>query len=248
MKIGIVGFGSVGQAMYHIIQDKKSIVIYDKFSDKFSNSEVLRGCNIVIACLPTPTYENGKQDFTAFEEMFDLFKAYNESPLFLVKSTVLYQSIEPYLKDFRIVMNPEFLNQNSSFADSKNQKVIVLGGRVDLLHLAEEFYHQHTCLEAMFEYMSIREAIEFKYIRNIYGAYKVLFWNWVQEQTGNARKHAELYSRIPQGEMSQVAADGKPGYGGGCFVKDVSAWHESHLHELTAFMQSYNSKLRHDKE
>jgi UDP-glucose 6-dehydrogenase len=49
---------------------------------------------------------------------------------------------------------------------------------------------------------------------------------------------------MPQGEMSQVAADGRLGYGGACFVKDVSAKHKDFPHELTSFLQIYNERLR----
>ena len=85
---------------------------------------------------------------------------------------------------------------------------------------------------------------DFKNIRNIYGAYKVLFWEFVQDTTGNARKMSELYKSFPQPEMSQVGMDAERGYGGACFPKDVDAWNENFEHELTQFMIKYNEGLK----
>lgn len=250
MKTAIVGFGNVGQAMFHIIKNKDHVAIYDKNLRHYSDPKVLLGSEILFICLPTPNHPNGEQDATAFADFFGFIEQIqrNEAPdwhpIFVIKSTILFANLAPYLDKFRIVMNPEFLSQNSAFADSQNQKVVILGGHIDLLNKVERYYIEHTCVKATYEYMSVKEAIDFKYIRNVYGAYKVLFWNWVQEQTGDARKFAELYNKLPQGEMSTVAADGKPGYGGACFVKDVAAKHDDFPHELTAYMQTYNGRLR----
>lgn len=246
MKAAIVGFGYVGQAMYHIMKNKNDVRIYDKYIDKFSNLDALKGNDIVFICLPTPNLPSGKQDVAAFHELFSILRAEEKKPLVVIKSTILYENIKPFLDDFDIVMNPEFLSKNSSFEDSANQKVVVLGGRIDLSTKVADFYKANTIIDASYEHMSIEEAVKFKYIRNIYGAYKVLFWNWVNEQSGNSRKYASLYEKIPQGEMSQVSADGKPGYGGPCFIKDVMAMHTTHPHELTEFMQAYNARIRKD--
>lgn len=246
MKTAIIGFGYVGQAMYHILKDKKSVAVYDKYIDDFNNPEVIKGSDLIFVCLPTPNLPSGHQDVSVFEEFFSLIKKESKRPLIVIKSTILYENVLPYLEEFDIVMNPEFLSKNSSFNDAASQKVVVLGGRIDLTSRVEDYYKEYTIVQASYEHMSIEEAIEFKYIRNIYGAYKVLFWNWVQEQTSNARKYASLYEKIPQGEMSQVYADGKPGYGGACFIKDVKARHTSRPHELTEFMQAYNARIRKD--
>ena len=251
MKVSIVGFGSVGQAVYHIFKDKENIKIYDKNIKHCNDPLAILCSDFVFVCLPTPNDHEGDQDVTSFIEFFKFIKEKQKTeefkfwnPVFIIKSTILFKNISPFLDDFKIVMNPEFLNKNSAYLDSKNQKLVILGGHIDLLNKVETLYRKETCISAEFEYLSVKEAIDFKYIRNIYGAYKVLFWNWVQEQTGDARKLTELYCKLPQGEMSQVAADGKLGYGGACFVKDVRAKHNDSPHELTEYLERYNERLR----
>ena len=93
-------------------------------------------------------------------------------------------------------------------------------------------------------YVSFNDAMMFKYTRNIYGAYKVLFWEFIQETTGKARKMAELMKYFPSGDYSQVGMDGFRGFGGKCFPKDTQAFHNIVKHPLTKFMLDYNKSLR----
>jgi len=78
-----------------------------------------------------------------------------------------------------------------------------------------------------------------------------LFWNFCEEMTGNQRKVFQLYSKIrgckESDEMARINADGKSGYGGACFPKDVNAYNFVHNHELTNFMKAYNDRIRNSK-
>lgn len=251
MKIGIVGFGYVGQAIHASLKEHVEVSIYDIGFRDLRNIRALKDAAFIFIALPTPNDGKGRQDPEALESFFQCFeKAFpcrgEWDPVFVLKSTTLYENIEPFLQNYRLVVNPEFLSQNTAFEDCVGQKNVILGGRRDLTCEVERFFRDHTLINCSFEHMSAREAINFKYIRNIYGAYKVLFWNWVQEQTGNARKYAALYEKIPQGEMSQIASDGKLGFGGACFPKDVEAFDAQNPHVLTRFIQEYNRELRED--
>ena len=54
MKIGIVGYGHVGQAMHGLFIDA---VIYDKFKG-IGTTEEINGCDTVFVCVPTPQAED----------------------------------------------------------------------------------------------------------------------------------------------------------------------------------------------
>ena len=252
MKIGIAGFGYVGQAIHSALKDDVTAALYDIAFKDLDNIRTLQDSEIVFIALPSPSGDDGRQNVEAIASFFKSFdKAFGEQdwdPVFVLKSTMLWENARPFLENRRFVVNPEFLNQNSAFEDCAGQKTVVLGGRHDLTKKVEAFYKKHTLVEAAYEHMSAQEAVNFKYIRNIYGAYKVLFWNWVQEQTGNARKYATLYEKMPQGEMSQIAPDGKAGFGGACFPKDVAAFDFQNPHVLTKFIQEYNHHLRGGSE
>lgn len=252
-KIGIIGAGFVGNAVIQNLNDNVEVFVYDKDPQK-SNSiiyDIIQECKYIFLCLPTNMSEDGTQDFSAYNSFFkSLSVLYNLSNIFIIKSTVLYENIKPYLNKYRIVMNPEFLNANSSVDDFNEQKQIILGGNpLDMKEVRELYVNSFKFRnsEIDFVYMSYEEAINLKYMHNIYHAYKVLFWNFVQERTGNARLYAKHYKKLREGldsEMSQISPDGKMGYGGACFPKDVKALYKITDHELLKFMCDYNEKLR----
>lgn len=246
MKVGIVGFGFVGQAQYSIINNKEDIFIYDKYIDEYKENKLFEfKPDIIFCCLPTPTLDDGEQDLTPMKEFFDyIYSKRGWYPLVVMKSTILYDKLVLSNYD-NLVYNPEFLNANTSFEDVAKQEVVILGGRIDLVSKVQKFYMNQTSISPEFELMSIKEACDFKYTRNLYGAYKVLFWEMIQDVTGNSRKMSELYHKMGyQSEMSQVSMDGYRGYGGACFPKDVKAIAKNSNHTLIQAMDNYNETLQ----
>lgn len=246
MKIAIAGFGFVGQAVFSCVSNKDECYLFDP-PQGMGDYEDLIANDYIFCCLPTPT-KSGTQDFSYYDKFFtELFKR-NYSGILVVKSTVLYKNISPYLNKLNIVVNPEFLNQNNFHRDFFNQKMLVLGGRLDFCAKVADAYKEKfiLCGAPDFEFCSTKEAIELKYAHNVYHAYKVLYWNYVHEVCDNQRKIFDMYSRLTGNtfEMARVCADGKPGYGGACFPKDVGAIEEERPHELTKFMVAFNKRLR----
>jgi UDPglucose 6-dehydrogenase len=244
IKLGICGFGFVGQAVYSCINDNIEPFIYDPPLG-FSDHEGLLTQDVLFCCLPTPTV-NGMQDFSYYRGFFKSLKEYKG--ILVVKSTVLWRNIQPFFEKYNIVMNPEFLNERNSHLDFRRQRIIILGGRIDHCRKVIAAYTNNFEFETTprFECCTAKEAIDLKYFHNVYHAYKVLYWNYVQELCGNERKIFDMYSKITGNtfEMAQLCADGKPGYGGSCFPKDVKAAHEGTPHELTEFMIKFNKRLR----
>lgn len=254
MNIGIAGFGCVGQAVYaSLVYPSANVpcVIYDKYKQRYEGNFVdLMQTDIIFSCLPAAMSSCGSQDFTEYEEFLHRLVSRKYDGIVVIKSTVLYDNLSPYFNDLNLVINPEFLCHNTSIEDFKNQSVIVLGGDTRLALQVKNAYVNRFDIKKYVEFLlcTAREAIELKYIHNVYHAYKVLFWNYVYETTGNHRKMFNLYSAVTgnTNEMAQVAADGKLGYGGGCFTKDVFALDHTFPHILTLFMRYYNGRLRKD--
>lgn len=247
-KILILGYGYVGQATHSIICESENctVSIHDPYKKLEAN---LFEHDIVFICLPTPFKD--EIDLSIIKEYLDLYKENSFEGLIVIKSTVIYNKLTDYFKHLNIVINPEFLNQNTSFKDALKQETILIGGDFKNSRILIDFYLENTYLNndnLKVELCSAKEASEFKYIRNIYGAYKVLFWEFVQNTTGNARKMAELYHKMPyQSEMSQVSMDGYRGFGGACFPKDVAAFDQYYADKLTEFMLEYNFNLQNNK-
>jgi UDPglucose 6-dehydrogenase len=241
-RIGIVGFGFVGQAVYGSITPHRSeVCVYDKYKE-MGSIESINKSQIVFVCVPTPTI-NGVQSTEELDEVM----SWLTGPLIVIKSTVLPTWFE---KHPTVVYNPEFLNQNNAISDFRNQESMVIGARADLALVLENVYNNYFTIDSDRIFCSLKEAAEFKYTHNLYHAYKALFWHYVQELTGNQRKMFSMYSKLygtnESREMARICADGEPGVGGACFPKDMVAINSMFNHELTKMMIGYNSALRTD--
>lgn len=248
----IIGYGYVGSATAAIFSKFSNVDIYDVKEpyNKHKLEANIANKDFIFICVGTPSLLDGKIDDTAVISTLDKLveKAYNG--IVVIKSTVLYSSIRDYLSKLKIVINPEFLSQNTFIEDAFCQDKILLGGNPSNVYKVMELYKQDSIKEISqnpnleFRMITAEQAIQFKYMRNIFGAYLVTFWEWVQDQTNNARLMKSLYDdfNLPS-DMAQVGMDGYRGFGGACFPKDVSAWNVEKPNALTNFLIQYNSNF-----
>ena len=117
---------------------------------------------------------------------------------------------------------PEFLTERTHIEDFKKQ-TMVFTGAVDLL--IKVFPGKK------FTVMSPLEAELTKYIHNVFGAYKVTYFNAAKEYVEKmgcdwAKVHTGvlLSGYINDMHTYVPGPDGKLGYGGKCFPKDVNAF------------------------
>lgn len=136
--IGICGFGVIGQAVYSYFSNRvPKPSIYDKYKEIGSLAYLIYNCDVIFLCLPTLGYG---QDSSEFEKVLEKLIEDNYSGLVVIKSTVLYSNIKPYLTKLNIVINPEFLSQHDAIKDMKNRKTTILGGDVDNLDKVSRIY------------------------------------------------------------------------------------------------------------
>lgn len=260
MKILIVGYGFVGQALhasikrpikdlenftYHnrcevnIVDPKRGTHMKDAKLIQTENGYTLQEHDIIFVCVGTPEAKDGTCDVSQFNNVWRHLKDYEGTVV--IKST-LPKDLIP--NNINVIYNPEFLNANTAIKDFQEQNYIILGGEYDEARKVSHFYMDYTVIEEpRFEFCTKDEASDFKYIRNIYNAYKVLFWEMCQDTTGNARKMAQMLENLPVNENTQVGMDGFRGFGGACLPKDVSSFDSVHKHKLTKFMLEYNKEL-----
>lgn len=232
LKIGIVGLGVVGNAIYENFRGAHEIFIHD-LSMGTSIRDVTNNCDFAYICVPTPTDINsGCCDVSAIEstlgEMPDGFSV-------AIKSTIIpgtTQALKKKYPEIKIACSPEFLRAAHSVEDFKNQKMLVVG--TDDYKLSKTILNHHLdsgidVLKAFFVVTPAQAEIV-KYAMNTFYALKVLFGNKFQELT---EIMGEDWSKIKQiitfprdrGIIDTHLEDmGNKGFGGHCLPKDAFAF------------------------
>jgi UDPglucose 6-dehydrogenase len=238
MNLGIIGYGFVGKATAEL----KSVIdlnIYDPFYKELNSDLNLKNAytsDIIICCVPTPQADDGRVDLTILEESLKKWNEFGKSGIFVIKSTIPCGTVDHYNEKFntdKIIHNPEFLTERTHIEDFHNPTDVVIGGEkkhCDVLKsLYEEFYSDK---EVDINICSAKEAELLKTVRNSFYATKVIFMNEIYKLCNSFDIDYSKYEKILTNsgkhpwwgpEHTKVPGpDGKLGYGGKCFPKDVS--------------------------
>ena len=238
MKIGILGQGYVGSAIKIGFQKKyKKLNTFDKYKDSSSTvsslEELTKSSNIIFICLPTPMKENGECDTGIVEkEIIKIDQYSNESKIIVIKSTIppgTTKKIDAKNKNIDIVFNPEFLTEQNFIEDFKKQNRIVLGGNEKSVQVIEKIYKTIFPSTTIIK-TDATTAEMIKYLTNTFLATKVSFANEIKmicdkiDVDYDKVVEYSLYDkRLGNSHWSVPGPDGKLGFGGSCFPKDINA-------------------------
>jgi UDPglucose 6-dehydrogenase len=234
MKIGVIGVGVVGGAVYHVLKDtfKDDVFGYDKVGD-FSSEKHFKNVlssDIVFVCVPSPTV-SGKQDLSHIEDVMRRLKESKYSGIVVLKSTVLpgTTGVLRYKYSLNIIHNPEFLTAANPITDFIEQKTVLLGGPEHLcIPVANLYGRVLPDINVIFTECIVTETA--KYLRNNYLAVKVSLAN---EYHNFCKKAGIDYNEVKRAMLSQGGVekghwnvpgpDGNVGYSGMCLPKDIRA-------------------------
>jgi len=235
VKIGIVGHGFVGKTTDWGFNKnvEKFIVdpIYENTIDDLSNFKP----KIVFVCVPTPMQYDGDQDASIILDVIKELKAKCKESIIVVKSTVL-PSILKSLESLcdKLIYNPEFLREKNAKEDFKNSSIIIFGGnRTHADEVSKIYLHHSRCLTTEHFFTDLITASLIKYTINTFLATKVLFFNEIHSIFKSSSTNTDweefikiisFDERIGASHMSVPGHDGKKGFGGACFPKDISAF------------------------
>lgn len=109
-KIGIIGFGYVGKAMYEYFNTHYEVIYYDPYISGSSSKEEINKCCLGVVCVFTPSNENGECDTSIVESTIDWL----ETPLILIKSTVKvgFTKLIKERTGKRICFSPEYIGES----------------------------------------------------------------------------------------------------------------------------------------
>ena len=234
MRVGIIGFGYVGQAIGWSYQYKAELVIRDPKLVDSASLDQLASCDAIFVCVPSPSTEDGHCDTTILEDTLKelLFVNINKQIPIISKVTAppgVYAHLQEEYPN--LVYCPEFLTAANNVADYANSGYFVLGGDYDWCVKARAVIYQGVPLaHHQFTIVNIKTAALYKYMMNSYLATKVTFLNdfkLLADAEGvewtDLKYLAEADRRIGNTHMDVPGPDAQYGWGGGCFPKDIAA-------------------------
>ena len=233
LKMTIIGHGFVGKAIDYAFQDDVEKQIIDpKIGVELK--DVKLNADITFVCVPTPMHKNGECDVSILEDVLTQIK-HRMTGLIVVKSTVTPDKIEKLFRGsakHRMIYNPEFLTEKNANEDIINPFVHIFGGHGDATEKLELIYKEYSiCKPCPVYRMSATDASFVKYGINTFLATKLTFFNefydTIKEFGGNYGRIANAIGtdpRIGHAHTRVPGFDGKRGFGGACFPKDVSAF------------------------
>ena len=197
------------------------------FSTSYQKS-INENTDIVFVCVQTPTDPDTGKTKTDYisSVLTELKKIESFNFIICIKSTIKATLVEKISNEIdldykKIIFNPEFLREGSSFYDFFNPDRIVIGGSDQKgLNQCTELYESFDCEKIITDSNSSQMI---KYLSNTYLAMRLSFVNetyrLVSEFNGNPE---EVLNAI--GKDKRIGNDyfrPSPGWGGSCFPKDV---------------------------
>ena len=245
--VGLVGCGFIGTTLKVWLEENNpNVVLHISDPAKgycenvYENSEI----EAFFVQIHVPTLENGEQDTKTLE---DIVKRIPKGKDIWIRTTILPKNLLK-LKEIndKVHHMPEFLTERTYIEDFRRQKM-VFTGNVELL---ERIFpgKERICMSSV-------EASLAKYAHNVFGALKVAYFNAVNDicerenvDFGKVRDGILLSGYINGTHTLVPGPDGRFGYGGKCFPKDVNAllggYRDTPLGKLIGPLEELNEKFR----
>jgi UDPglucose 6-dehydrogenase len=244
LNVGIIGCGVIGGALKRWISEHNpecNLLISDPakgFTDDISIADIF------FISIHIPTELDNTQNLDPLRE---IIKRFPDKPIF-IRTTIIPGTTDLLKKELKknIVFMPEFLTERTAYEDFCSQPMVFCG-EVDLLKI--------IFIEKKYITMSSIEAEIAKYSHNVFGALKVTYFNGIYTL---AEEFKCSYEKIKEGFLLSgyindahtmvPGSDGKFGYGGKCFPKDVDAFAKltdgTCLGELIKLIGTQNEQYR----
>jgi UDPglucose 6-dehydrogenase len=245
-KIGVIGNGFVGGAVKFGFSPNvgcdAEVRVYDKNPNKSTHGleETVNESDFIFLSVPTPANKDGSINIKILESALeDISQVHNgRDNAILIRSTVIpgtTWALQAKYPNLNILFNPEFLTERSANFDFINQSRFIIGNSGQQISWAksEEFVELIKdrfggCVAVQETSYETAELI--KYMSNCFFATKVSFMNemyqiaekidanWDEAVSGFVSD-----GRIGHSHMNVPGPDGKFGFGGSCFPKDIQA-------------------------
>ena len=240
MKIGIIGNGFVGGALYNGFKDFAELKVFDTNPEKSTHTmeEVVQTSDYIFVCVPTPMNKsnNGRADLSIIESVLNAVssnKGEGHNPIVAIKSSIppgAGQKLVSKNSNLNIVFNPEFLTEKRADLDFLEADRIVIGGKQKNTSALSSVYRERFPDKNVIE-TDIQTAEFIKYMCNCFFATKVSFMNEMYQGAmalgvnwQDAVAGLITDTRVGRSHLMVPGPDGDFGFGGKCFPKDINAF------------------------
>jgi UDPglucose 6-dehydrogenase len=237
-KIGIVGNGFVGSAVRYGFSTNVGcdveVKVYDKDANKSTDtlSDVTKS-DIIFLSVPTPSNLDGSMNIDIVDKALSDIDEHGTNAVILLRSTVVpgtTNKLQGKYPNLRLVFNPEFLTERSANFDFINQDRVILGGDINDVEVAESLFKSRFGSTISILKTNYETAELIKYMTNTFFATKISFLNdmkLIADKSGVIWKDAIdgfiRDGRVGHSHLDVPGHDGKYGFGGSCFPKDIQA-------------------------
>lgn len=241
IKLGIVGGGYVGSATALFESTNLQVRIYDIDPTKRRPAQTtlndIINSDLIFICVPTPSSSDGSCNTSIVQAVVaQLMELNPELDQIIIRSTVPPGTSSSLGTHFM----PEFLTEKNWRQDFINRDTWIFGLNADknpnkiqklCQDLIDTAHADGSIKSNTTAFVTTDEAECAKYVRNCFLTCKVSFFNEIAEycsQTGLDYETIRLLtiedSRIGESHTRVPGNNGKYGFGGTCFPKDLAAF------------------------
>jgi len=259
VKLGIIGNGFLGNAVYEGIRVHYDVYVYDKEGTRcLDRLEDINKVKYIFVCVPTPMGADGQ---ISLDILKSSIKNLKKNKILIIKSTITPTGAEElidHFPDHDFIFNPEFLTERTAVEDFKNPSRIVLGGAPHICELVKNIYLP-LFPDTKYIVTDHKTACFIKYFCNCFFAAKISVINEFRQiaDKDNIEWNIALEGLLSSGWVNPMhtqtpGPDGHFGFGGKCFPKDINAFSDyaSKLEIDTLMLRSAwrkNLSVREDK-
>jgi UDPglucose 6-dehydrogenase len=258
MKIGIIGYGVVGQAINNLFQGIVDVGVYDKHKTLTFN-ETLEDAEVVFICVPTNICDSLNPDGGLFMgNVYEAVSNIQTSSIIVICSTMNVGTADILAKKFkcRIVVQPEYLGESPGhpFKDLHDASFIILGGDKEDVDIVRELYQKIYNATIKIRHVTRKEAEIIKLSENRAIAFKIA---QCQELYDVCKKAGVDYYTIREAVYGDDLRfnlwftnvyEKQRGFLSKCLPKDVYSWkhwslQNNYFPRLTESVLTYNESL-----
>ena len=233
MKIGSIGRGMVGEAIYQGFATLGNEMFFYDPKIIESKMEDILNTDIVFIAVPTIPNEKNECDLSILIDVLDKLSKLAYSGVICIKSTITPGSTQKMIDKYsnnKICFCPEFLRERCAYDDFMNNNKICVVGTTNL-NAFEIIKKIHLSICPQIKMVSPTEAELTKYMQNVYNTYRILFANGFYEicKYNNVEYDSVLESLLTREEMDSKymkCNENLRGPSGPCLVKDSLAFNE----------------------